>query len=196
MVSYASLNSPTFCVAIDTSAGRKAVKFKNKSLELNLDNPIEKELSEALDELISTRPNIAREVRKVDRESALAIARAHQSMQRVAATKGPVSSMDNPALSAQVDRRADELRAMGTDEDKIQEMLDEMRTDLQLTAPSSQQVRDQPGFVPDKLVGQPVAQSVIPDEPSKQNTEVADKPAQENESPPNPRTVFSNLTKK
>lgn len=183
MASYASLNSPTFCIAIDTSAGRKTVKFKNKSLELNLDNPIEKELSEALDELISTHPNVTREIRKVDRESALAIARAHQSLQRVAATKGPVSSMDNPALSAQVDRRAEELRAMGTDEGKVQEMLDEMRTDLQLTVPSSQQVRDQPGFVPDKPVEQSVKQVETPESVS------------ETKLVPNPRAVFSNLTK-
>ncbi|KKL90003.1 hypothetical protein LCGC14_1909040 [marine sediment metagenome] len=183
MASYASLNSPTFSVAIDTSVGRKTVQFKNKSLELNLNNPIEKELSEALDKLILTRPNIAREIRIVDRESALAIARAHQSLQRVAATKGPVSSMDNPALSAQLDRRADELRAMGTDEGKVQEMLDKMRTDLQLTVKSSQQVRDQPGFVPDKLVKQPVEQVET------------SKPAPEPGLVPNPRTVFSNLTK-
>ncbi len=187
MASYASLNSPTFSVAIDTSVGRKTVKFKNKSLELNLDDPIEKELSEALDKLILTRPNIAREIRIVDRESALAIARAHQSLQRVAATKGPVSSMDNPALSAQLDRRADELRAMGTDEGKVQEMLDQMRTDLQLTVPSSQQVRDKTGFVPDKQVEQPVERPVEQVETSK--------PASEPGLVPNPRTVFSNLTK-
>ena len=183
MASYAALTSPTFCIAIDTSAGRKTVKFKNKSLELNLDDPIEKEISEALDNLILTLPNVRLEIRKVDRESALAIARAHQSTQRVAATKGPVSSMDNPALSSQLDRRAEELRAMGTDEDKVQEMLDQMRTDLQLTVPSSQQVRDKTGFVPDKPVEQPKGQ-----------VETA-KPEPEAGLVPNPRAVFSNLTK-
>ena len=184
MTSYASLNSPTFCIAIDTSAGRKTVKFKNKSLILDLDDPIEKEISAALDNLILTLPNVRLEIRKVDRESALAIARAHQSTQRVAATKGPVSSMDNPALSSQLDRRAEELRLMGTDEDKVQEILPPRLTDLQLTVPSSQQVRDQPGFVPDRPMKQSVDQS---DEPSKPEPEAG--------LAPNPRTIFSNLTK-
>lgn len=173
---YASKEAPSFKMRVETDKGDFTIQFVNKRLELDLNDPIEGQVVEILDKLIETRSDISSQIYKVDREAALALAKAHQAAQPKAAVSGTTSSMDNPAQNVNLEKRGEELRRQGVDEDEIQKMLDKMRTNLQITAPSDEVVREKEGFIPNE-----------PTEPVKEVVE---------EAPASPTDVFKNLGKR
>ena len=159
-VTYVSRNAPTFSMRIETDQGDFKLQFKDKHCELNLDDPVEKQVSETLDNLISKRPDISSQITKVDREAALKIVAAHKAAQPPSSHTGPTTSMHNPAFASQLDQRGRELRSQGVSEEDVQHQLDQMKTELQLTSPSTEIVRDSSGFQPD-----PKPQKIEPIEP-------------------------------
>lgn len=174
-VTYVSHDAPKFSMRITTDKGDFKLQFMDKHCELNLDDPVEKQVSEILDDLISKRPDISSQITKVDREAALKVVAAHKAAQPPSSHTGATTSMHNPAFASQLDQRGRELRSQGVSEEDVQHQLNQMKTELQLTSPSAEIVRDSSGFIPNPEPPKPV--DIERPEPIVETGDNASKPA-------------------
>lgn len=165
-VTYVSRNAPRFSMRIPTDEGNFKLQFENKHCALDDADPIEHQVIEILDGLIAKRSDLSSQLTKVDREAALEIAAAHKAAQPVQSHTGPTTSMHNPAFASQLEQRGRELRSQGVSEDDVQKQLDQMKTELQLTAPSTEVVRDPSGFIPNPTPSAPAPVEVVTEPPA------------------------------
>ena len=112
----------------ETTAEEINIKFVNGSFQTDND-----EVAGLLDKLIETRSNISALVRKVDREAALRVVKAHiaEHNERNAMEKGPTTATSNVALRAMQGLLpgTERLAAAGLDEEAVRSVARDLAAD-------------------------------------------------------------------